>query len=77
MKISRVLHVDSSFREVPADTMPRIDCLVSFEIEGDNPTEEEIQLKLKEILAKGTIPDDIIIAENYYIKELIEKSYQS
>lgn len=66
MKVVKRIALDKNFKIISFDNEERIEALLIFEVESENPTREEFLNKYNEIISLGIKPENIKIMKNYY-----------
>jgi hypothetical protein len=66
MKVVKILALDKNFNIISPETEERLEALLMFEVESENPTTEELVKKYNEVISNGIKEKDIKIINNYY-----------
>jgi hypothetical protein len=67
MKVYKKVALDINYNIISFNDLPRIVAFLVFEVDSDNPTPQEFNLKYNEIINNGIKVENIRITKNYYI----------
>jgi hypothetical protein len=66
MKVYKKVALDINYNIISFNDLPRIEAFLVFEVDSDNPTPQEFNLKYNEIINNGIKAENIRITKNYY-----------
>jgi hypothetical protein len=66
MKVAKILALDKNLNIITFDSEERLEVVLMFEVDSENPTTEQLVKKYDEIISAGIKQENIKILRNYY-----------
>ena len=66
MKVIKFIALDKNFNIISFENEERLEAILTFEVESENPTKEELVKKYNEVVTNGINQNSIKIIRNYY-----------
>jgi hypothetical protein len=66
MKVAKILALDKNLNIIAFDSEERLEVVLMFEVDSEDPTTEQLVKKYNEIISAGIKQENIKILRNYY-----------